>query len=360
MQGHHVYASYYDMHNNYLGGVTHMLYKYTLTHHVYILPQDLFLLIDLCPFLESDKAKYDDNAVLSILKKHPEASCQKYRWRCGIGEAYPLAIVIALGGSLEVVQLLVDACPEALEQKLSGKRSVLHYSIAEGADYSIIQYLTSKNPNLVKELDSFNAIPLHLAATYPSSSLSVLEHLISIYPDGAKCIDHKSQCPLHRACRSRSSIEKVQALIEACPDVLFREDWLKTTPLGWAERLDHRLSDSIPEVVQLLEKMEIILTVKSYSDEDKYRAEQILAHFKRTKYLGGIRVAIAQNIHLVSLLDLPLELIPKLLSLFNKSNTDDKTEIEEVAQKRSIESFFSVLVQRPDLVSSAGEKSISK
>jgi len=268
--------------------------------------------------------------------------------------------VIALGGSLQVVQLLVDACPEALEQKLSGKRTVLHYSIAEGADYTIIQYLTSKNPNLVKELDSFNAIPIHLAATYPSSSLSVLEHLISIYPEGAISIDHKSQCPLHRACRSRASIEKVQALIEACPEVLFHEDWLKTTPLGWAERLDHRLSDSIPEVVELLEMMETILTVKSYGDEEKCRAEQTLIYLRTIKYRGGIRVAFTQNIHLVSLLDLPLELMPKLLSLLTIKDASDKSEIEEVAQKRSTESLFSVLVQCPDIVSSAGEQSISK
>ena len=315
----------------------------------------------MCPFLESDKLKYDDNAVISILKKHPEASCRKCRWRCGIGEAYPLAIVIALGGSLEVVQLLVEACPVALEQKLSGKRSVIHYAIAEGTDYSIIQYLTSKNPNLVKERGSFNAIPLHLAATYPSSSLSVLKHLLKIYPEGSKSVDHKSQCPLHRACRSRASIDKVQALIEACPEVLFREDWLKTTPLGWAERLDHRLSDSIPEVVELLEKMEAILTMKSCDDEDKCRAEQTLLYLKTINFRGGIRVAIVQNIHLVSLLDLPLELMPKLLSLFTNSHTDDNSEIKEVVDKRSsIESYFSVLVQRPDLVSSAGEKSISK
>jgi len=305
----------------------------------------------LCPFLESDKAKYDNDAVLSILKKHPAAACRKCRWRCGIGEAYPLAIVIALGGSLEVVKLLVEACPEALEQKLSGKRSVLHYAIAEGARLFIIQYITSKNPNLVKELDSFNAIPLHLAATYPSSSLSVLEHLISIYPDGAKSVDHKTQSPLHRACRSRASIEKVQALIEACPDVLFREDWLKTTPLGWAERLDHRLSDSIPEVVQLLEMMETILTVKSYGDEDKCRAEQTLIYLRTINFRGGIRVSFTQNIHLVSLLDLPLELIPKLLSLYTIKDASDNSEIEEVAQKRSIESLFSVLVQCPDIVS---------
>ena len=106
--------------------------------------------------------------------------------------------------------------------------------------------------------------------------------------------------------------------------------------------------------------MEAILAVKSYGDEDKCRAEQTLLYLRTINFRGGIRVAFTQNIHLVSLLDLPLELIPKLLSLFTKSNTDDKTEIEEVDDKRSIESLFSVLVQCPDIVSSAGEQSISK
>ena len=113
----------------------------------------------------------------------------RFTYRCGIGESYPLALVIALGGSLTVVQLMVNACPDALKEKLSGKRNVLHYAIAEGVDIEIVKYLTTQNPNLVLEVDSFNAIPLHLASTYPSSSLSVLNHLLHIHPEGARCLD---------------------------------------------------------------------------------------------------------------------------------------------------------------------------
>ena len=295
----------------------------------------------------------------------------RFTYRCGIGESYPLALVIALGGSLTVVQLMVNACPDALKEKLSGKRNVLHYAIAEGVDIEIVKYLTTQNPNLVLEVDSFNAIPLHLASTYPSSSLSVLNHLLHIHPEGAKCLDNKLLTPLHRACRSRISIQKVQALIQACPEVLSWKDWLQTTPLEWAERVDHRLSDSIPEIVEMLEMMTDILVLGSKeggyeeehittNDHDKYRAQHILLHFQSINYWGGIRLAFARNIKLMALLDLGIEMIPKLLSLL--SIDGDITQLNDIsggedgssaALTLSIESIFSVLVQCPDVVGRA-------
>lgn len=278
--------------------------------------------------------------------------------------------MIALGGSLTVVQLMVNACQDALEEKLSGKRNVLHYAIAEGVDVKIVKYLTTQNPNLVLEVDSFNAVPLHLASTYPSSSLSVLNHLLHIHPEGAKCFDNKLLTPLHRACRSRASIQKVQALIEACPEALYWKDWIQTTPLEWAERVDHRLSDSIPEVVEMLEMMTDILVLgsKEGGDEedpspnnhDKYRAQRILLHFRSINYWGGIRLAFARNIKLMALLDLGMGMMPQLLSLL--SIDGDTTQLNEIAGGEdgssaaitlSIESIFSVLVQCPDVVGSS-------
>ena len=325
----------------------------------------------MCPFLGSEKIQYDDGAVLALLRESPHLASMRFTYRCGIGESYPLALVIALGGSLTVVQLMVNACPDALKEKLSGKRNVLHYAIAEGVDIEIVKYLTTQNPNLVLEVDSFNAIPLHLASTYPSSSLSVLNHLLHIHPEGAKCLDNKLLTPLHRACRSRVSIQKVQALIQACPEVLSWKDWLQTTPLEWAERVDHRLSDSIPEIVEMLEMMTDILVLGSKeggyeeehittNDHDKYRAQHILLHFQSINYWGGIRLAFARNIKLMALLDLDIEMIPKLLSLLSidgditqLNDTSGGEDGSSAALTLSIESIFSVLVQCPDVVGRA-------
>jgi hypothetical protein len=52
-------------------------------------------------------------------------------------DLHPLALVVALGGSLDVVKIMVEACPAALGERLSGRRSLLHYAISEGVDVKV-------------------------------------------------------------------------------------------------------------------------------------------------------------------------------------------------------------------------------
>lgn len=100
--------------------------------------KDLIRLIDLCPFLASDKAQYNEDAVLALLRQNPRAACLRHSYRCGIGSnIHPLPIIVALGASLEVVKLMVQSCPEALGERLSGKRTVLHYAISEGVEVEV-------------------------------------------------------------------------------------------------------------------------------------------------------------------------------------------------------------------------------
>lgn len=337
-------------------------------------PQDLLRLIDLCPFLASEKSRYDDDAVLSLLAHNPRAACLRHPYRCGIGNnnnannnrggggAHPLALVVALGGSLEVVSRMVDANPAALGEKLSGRRNVLHYAIAEGVGVNVIRYLTSRNPSLVAEEDSFQALPLHLACTYCTSSSSavlLLHLLLDLHPAAATSLDHKLQTPLHRACRSRASMEMVLALIEAYPEALFLDDWHRTRPLEYAESMHQRLSEPMPEVIEVLGMAEDILrmnredgdrgttarppsssSAESDDDDDAVvvggggadRARMILAHFRTIRWWGGIRLAFERNVNLASVLDLPPGVFPRLLRLLGT------------------EGAYSVLVHRPDVV----------
>lgn len=329
--------------------------------------EDLLRLIDLCPFLATEKSQYDNAAVLTLLTHNPAAACLRHSYRCGIGNAtraHPLALVVALGGSLEVVTIMVNACPEALVEKLSGRRNVLHYAIAEGADISIVRYLTLHNPRLVVEEDSFRAVPLHLASTYyPSSSSDVVRHLLCLHPYGAQSIDYRSQTPLHRACRSRVSLEKILCLIEAFPDAIFKKDWLRTTPLEYAESTHQRLSEPCQDVIEILGMVEDIMRIGNAIDQEEdamdccrcfpssclgrlddwsgvacmsVRARRILSHFRAIQWRGGIRLAFGRNSKLALMLNLPVGVYPRLLSLLDAD---------------SVEGLYSMLVQCPDIVS---------
>jgi len=276
--------------------------------------------------------------------------------------SHPLAVVVALGGSLKVVKAMVDACPEALDERLGGGRgrTLLHYAISEGAHVEIIQYLTSRcSPSLVSQTDSFGGIPLHLAASYPSSSICVLLHLLEIHPDGAHALDKKSQTALHRACKSRATLTKIQALIEANPMALFWKDFEKNTPLGWAERMDHSLSDVSVETIDLMSMMEDVLTLgcserviidalhdDGTNKQKKQRAIYILYRFSAMSWYEGIRIAFACNRNLTSLIDIPFELYPELLSLLGKKSDDDGDDgCRYQANHFLLESLYAVLLR---------------
>jgi len=281
--------------------------------------------------------------------------------RCG-NQYSSLAVVIALGGSLKVIKAMVNTCPEALNERL-GRRTLLHYVISEGVDIQIIKYITTQAPTLISQTDSFGSIPLHLAASYPSSSRPVLSHLLEIYPDGAHALDHRSQTALHRACKSRASLSKVLALIEANPKALFWRDYGKNTPLNWAEKFDHSLTDVCPEVVELISMMEDILTLQcservsngqyahdhttdalhddTIIDEERQRAKEILSHFQAMSWYEGIRIAFACNRNLISLIEVQLELYPTLLSILAHPNCGC------VGKNFGLESTYAILLRCP-------------
>lgn len=177
-------------------------------------------------------------------------------------------------------------------------------------------------------MDSYNAIPLHLAASHPYSSISVLEHLLNLHPNGARAVDNQSQTPLHRACKTRASLDRVMILLEAAPCVLSWRDWSGSTPKNL---------DILPEVVGLLELVEEILsltfesnntfnsntnkenrTIGSSAEQRKQRAKEIIMRFCLMNWGGGIGMAFAYNIHLFSLMDIPITLIPRFLSLMDE------------------------------------------
>jgi len=342
-------------------------------------------LIDLCPFLANEKSNYDDAKVYRALVQKPRFSAIRHNFRVGIGrDKHPLAVVMALGGSLDVVAIMVEACPEALEERLSGRRTVLHYAISEGVGLEvgleIIQYIISKSTtSTLDKRDSFQKLPLHLAATYPTCHPSVLRHILHLHPLGARALDHRSQTPLHHACKSRASVTKILPLLEAYPEALDGKDRGGSTPMEWAERNDHRLSESCSEIVRLLAMAEEGLRLgvsedgrrsqstttenndrngedfEVGSDRDGIRAQRIMAYFRSLRWWGGMGMVLSRNISMLSFLEVTPNIFPELIvgvSRLEKGRVTvkGKSEEEYYHERMRLHYIFSMIVKRPDLV----------
>jgi ankyrin repeat protein len=222
-----------------------------------------------------------------------------------------------------------------------------------------------KYPEYLTQTDSYNAIPLHLAAFYPSTSVHVLQHLLNLHPRGAKSLDNQSMTPLHRACKSRSSLPKVIALVEAAPCVLSWRDWCGNTPLELADRMDHRLGDIIPEVVGLLELVEETMQLRldpgnaldsnrTNIDVRRQRAGEVLMRFRFIGWQSGIPMAFAHNIHLFDLMAVPTILNPELLSCFSSNKTvrvendePENNDASNITGTNRLNALYSLLKHQP-------------
>lgn len=165
--------------------------------------------------------------------------------------------------------------------------------------------------------------------------------------------------PLHRACKSRASLEKVVILVEAAPDVLFWRDWCGNTPLGLADRMDHRLGDIVPEVVGLLELSEEMMQIGSddtqqSTSDGRQRAGELLMRCRFIYWQNGISMTFSHNTQLFNLMGIPTILTPEFLSLFtcSRSVSDEHSQSEitgmsNINGTNRLNALYSLLKHRP-------------
>mmetsp|Transcript_8364 Transcript_8364/g.19632 ORF Transcript_8364/g.19632 Transcript_8364/m.19632 type:complete len:337 (+) Transcript_8364:503-1513(+) len=319
---------------------------------------DLIRNVDLCPFVASQRKQYDDARTLDIVSANPEVCSLRHRFKCGIGNVRPLALVIALGASFDVVRLMYRACPQALEERLSGQRTLLHYIVSEGASSEVVSFVISKVPSILQEQDSFEGMPLHLAAMYPECRPAVLYHVLAAYPEGARSHDYRKQLPLHRACKSRASLKKCLPLIESYPEALSIRDWGGNKPLDWAEKNNHSLTDSVPEIVELLVVAEEVLTPCPDAPPEegaRERAAGALSHFRAVGWDAGVCLAFRRNPRLTSLLDLRAPVLPELLGMLGGAarrggRRTDEDILEPMRSTARLDCFYSLVRNSPEFI----------
>jgi hypothetical protein len=128
---------------------------------------------------------------------------------------YPVNVAITHGGSMEVIQMLVEAGPDVLVQKdgTDGSGS-LGIALMSNCGIDIVNLLVQANPECVKVPDRRANYPLHVAVNY-GVSLEIVKRLYAMYPKALEMRNFHSETALEIAQRSTRCSEDVMNFLQS-------------------------------------------------------------------------------------------------------------------------------------------------
>ena len=94
---------------------------------------ELFELFNIAPWDADQRQQFNNDAVQTFVQTTPDAFRCKYEFkssRRGAEKHYPLHRIVALGDSLELVQLVCQAWPQALSEATYFRFTPLHAATA--------------------------------------------------------------------------------------------------------------------------------------------------------------------------------------------------------------------------------------
>lgn len=180
---------------------------------------DMFDLINYHPWILEERAKYDDNAVLCYVKKHPRSVRALYQFKKqlrGTFNTFPLNRIISLGASLQTIKNVFKAHPSALYEQDSLRRTSLHSACNYPTDHQeqVIKFLLTHSPESIQRTNKNAFLPIHNAcsATAPcTTTLPVIQLLIEAHPRAISQINKLGETPLKTAQRNLNC--RVSAII---------------------------------------------------------------------------------------------------------------------------------------------------
>lgn len=131
--------------------------------------------------------------------------------------------------NMDNFSLIMEAYPAAVKKKTNKNQYALHLAISEPSrrlSSDIVEMLINAFPKAVERQDSYGHLPLHHSCrkTGPEAQI-IFESLIEAYPEGASVPDVRGMMPLHHACSLPAPVlEVVYELIEAFPLAVMHRD----------------------------------------------------------------------------------------------------------------------------------------
>mmetsp|Transcript_31373 Transcript_31373/g.46843 ORF Transcript_31373/g.46843 Transcript_31373/m.46843 type:complete len:244 (-) Transcript_31373:678-1409(-) len=205
----------------------------------------LFELLNLQTSLEEGKKQYNDEAVLSAMHNDPEAITKKYDFQ-EFKQSYPIIPALCLGASYEVVDMMINTFPEAVQ----GEGDILH-TVCSG-DYDVnaeaLGRLIECCPDAVQKQNCKGNTALHIACE-SGAAFGVVKVLITKHTKALVMKNNRAETPLHLACIRDAPLNVIQLLLSKSPSSLWIQNCNGRTPLMCAEHWN-----ASEDVVMLLKK----------------------------------------------------------------------------------------------------------
>jgi len=144
---------------------------------------------------------------------------------------------------LSVIKYLLQLFPDSIVAQNVDGCTAFHLLVSQGNLHSreFVQFFLQFNPEVVKIPDHYGQLPLHKAMTLKQSKVSaeVMKDLIAAFPLSASWKDSRGMLPLHWFLSKHISpdIDVLTILIEAYPEGLLECDHEDLTPLMRFKRL---------------------------------------------------------------------------------------------------------------------------
>lgn len=283
-------------------------------------------LLDLAAYSTSERAMYDDAAVLAAIRRDPSSARRRYEFRAtcsggGSHPVHPLLLAVGLGASLGVVRAIHDAQASDDDDRrkshvLQGEtdrygRTALHYAAEFRASADVVMLLLELDPNAGAARDYIGRTPLHCACAYGSAA-EVVKILADTRQGAVKERDRRKRTPLHVACSHDASLDVVRMLLERYPQAVREKNGKGATPLEIAEK-----SNAVTlEVMQSLSVVSRILELQFGEEED---AIELVKESVAINWVGGVALVLDAQPCVVHLLRLDDKVKPQLLHMVGRT-----------------------------------------
>jgi ankyrin repeat protein len=188
----------------------------------------------------------DPDVVRLLLEQWPESVHERAE------SSLPLHLALfSESPSVEVVRIVLDAHPEALQEKDHDGSTVIHKAVRNGSvPHEVLRLVVDARPELLLEADDAGDLPIHVALRTALPTVeSTVELLADSCPRSLRVANAQGHRPVHVAILT-DNVEAVRTFAEVSPEGLRETDAQGNTPAHLAASCDYASAELATLVVE--------------------------------------------------------------------------------------------------------------